>query len=325
TIARDQLAAHLRGGAGQGVDHLVRGQRRSSARCRDHHRPCRRRSARRHSLRDAAPCPLRRDRHLPRVVCALQYARGGGRPCAGFNQGTGFLRMTEPNDASTPAAEKPASAPLAPEQVSALPEGELARLTDDIIAALKTVYDPEIPSDIYELGLIYKIDIADDRAVAIEMTLTTPNCPSAQELPGMVEDAVASVPGVGAVKVDIVWDPPWDPSRMSDEARAVLNMWQRQGSGGQASGMRKEALRADVLIPDSCCPIHDLCPASTAFWRLASMSTISTGRRVFTSTCWGSTCLPMMRAFARTTWAGEACCSCFGGARRCRRSACPAA
>jgi FeS assembly SUF system protein len=122
-------------------------------------------------------------------------------------------------------AEQPASVPLAPEQVSALPQGELARLTDDIIAALKTVYDPEIPSDIYELGLIYKIDIADDRAVSVEMTLTTPNCPSAQELPSMVENAVASVPGVGAVKVDIVWDPPWDPSRMSDEARAVLNMW----------------------------------------------------------------------------------------------------
>jgi FeS assembly SUF system protein len=137
--------------------------------------------------------------------------------------------MTEPHDASNAAtqtpAEQAASAPLAPEQASALPEGELARLTDDIIAALKTVYDPEIPSDIYELGLIYKIDIADDRAVTVEMTLTTPNCPSAQELPSMVENAVASVPGVGAVKVDIVWDPPWDPSRMSDEARAVLNMW----------------------------------------------------------------------------------------------------
>jgi FeS assembly SUF system protein len=108
---------------------------------------------------------------------------------------------------------------------AALPEAELSRLTDEIIAALKTVYDPEIPSDIYELGLVYKIDIADDRTVTVEMTLTTPNCPSAQELPTMVENAVASVPGVGAVKVDIVWDPPWDPSRMSDEARAVLNMW----------------------------------------------------------------------------------------------------
>ena len=118
-----------------------------------------------------------------------------------------------------------ADAAARPPRPSALPEGEIARLTDDIIAALKTVYDPEIPSDIYELGLIYKIDIADDRAVAVDMTLTTPNCPSAQELPTMVENAVASVPGVGEVKVNIVWDPPWDPSRMSDEARAVLNMW----------------------------------------------------------------------------------------------------
>jgi FeS assembly SUF system protein len=123
----------------------------------------------------------------------------------------------------TADAESATQAPLAPE--SALPENELARLTDDIIAALKTVYDPEIPADIYELGLIYKIDIADDRAVTIQMTLTTPNCPSAQELPVMVENAVASVAGVGAVKVDIVWDPPWEQSRMSDEARAVLNMW----------------------------------------------------------------------------------------------------
>jgi FeS assembly SUF system protein len=120
-------------------------------------------------------------------------------------------------------AENAADAPLAPG--SALPEAELARLTDDIIAALKTVYDPEIPADIYELGLIYKIDIGDDRTVMVEMTLTTPNCPSAQELPTMVENAVASVPGVGAVKVDIVWDPPWEQSRMSDEARATLNMW----------------------------------------------------------------------------------------------------
>jgi FeS assembly SUF system protein len=135
----------------------------------------------------------------------------------------------EPNKFPAAAAGPPADASPAPgaetTTPSALPEGELARLTDDIIAALKTVYDPEIPSDIYELGLIYKIDVADDRSVAIEMTLTTPNCPSAQELPTMVENAVASVPGVGAVKVDIVWDPPWDPSRMSDEARTMLNMW----------------------------------------------------------------------------------------------------
>ena len=98
-------------------------------------------------------------------------------------------------------------------------------MTDEIVTALKTVYDPEIPADIYELGLIYKVDIADDRAVAVDMTLTTPNCPSAAELPHMVEDAVASVPGVREVTVTLVWDPPWDPSRMSDEARLVLNMW----------------------------------------------------------------------------------------------------
>ena len=108
---------------------------------------------------------------------------------------------------------------------ASLPEAEIARMTDDIVAALKTVYDPEIPADIYELGLIYKVDIEDDRSVKVEMTLTTPNCPSAAELPIMVETAVASVPGVSGAKVDIVWDPPWDPSRMSDEARLVLNMW----------------------------------------------------------------------------------------------------
>jgi FeS assembly SUF system protein len=107
----------------------------------------------------------------------------------------------------------------------ALTQDEIGRLTDDIVASLKTVYDPEIPADIYELGLIYKIDIADDRKVAIDMTLTTPNCPSAQELPIMAENAVASVPGVGPVTVTVVWDPPWEPSRMSDEARVVLNMW----------------------------------------------------------------------------------------------------
>lgn len=118
-----------------------------------------------------------------------------------------------------PAAEAPA------QQQSALPAEEIARLSDEIVTALKTVYDPEIPADIYEIGLIYRVDVADDRAVTVDMTLTTPNCPSAQELPIMVENAVATVPGVGDVKVNIVWDPPWDPSRMSDEARLVLNMW----------------------------------------------------------------------------------------------------
>ena len=110
-------------------------------------------------------------------------------------------------------------------KATSLPEGELARLTDDIVAALKTVYDPEIPADIYELGLIYRVDIEDDRSVKVDMTLTTPNCPSAAELPQMVENAVASVPGVAGAKCNVVWDPPWDQSRMSDEARLVLNMW----------------------------------------------------------------------------------------------------
>ncbi|KQW23170.1 FeS assembly SUF system protein [Afipia sp. Root123D2] len=108
---------------------------------------------------------------------------------------------------------------------SALPPEETERLGADIVAALKTVYDPEIPADIYELGLIYKVDIKDDRAVDVEMTLTTPNCPAAGELPTMVENAVASVAGVGPVSVNVVWEPVWTPDRMSDEARLVLNMW----------------------------------------------------------------------------------------------------
>jgi FeS assembly SUF system protein len=108
---------------------------------------------------------------------------------------------------------------------SALPPEETERLTKDIIAALKTVFDPEIPADIYELGLIYKVDIKDDRSVDLVMTLTTPNCPAAGELPTMVENAIASVPGVGIVNVSVVWEPAWSPERMSDEARLVLNMW----------------------------------------------------------------------------------------------------
>lgn len=108
---------------------------------------------------------------------------------------------------------------------SAIPQDELDRMTDDMIAALKSVYDPEIPVDIFELGLIYKIDIDDDRNVDIDMTLTAPGCPVAGEMPGWVHDAVATVPGVQNVKVDLVFDPPWDISRMSDEAKVTLNMW----------------------------------------------------------------------------------------------------
>jgi FeS assembly SUF system protein len=123
------------------------------------------------------------------------------------------------------AADAPVPNAMETTGSSAIPPEELGRLTDEIIGALKTVYDPEIPADIYELGLIYKVDIADDRNVTVDMTLTTPNCPSAQELPIMVENAVSSVAGVGPVTVNVVWDPPWDQSRMSDEARATLNMW----------------------------------------------------------------------------------------------------
>ena len=94
-----------------------------------------------------------------------------------------------------------------------------------VIAAIATVYDPEIPVNIYELGLIYAVEIADDNAVKVEMTLTAPGCPSAQELPVMVRDAVMAIPGVTECQVDTVWDPPWDPSRMSDDARRSLNMF----------------------------------------------------------------------------------------------------
>ena len=111
------------------------------------------------------------------------------------------------------------------ETQSALPPEETERLGTEIVAALKTVFDPEIPADIYELGLIYKVDISDERAVDVTMTLTTPNCPAAGELPTQVENAIASVPGVGVVNVNLVWDPAWSPDRMSDEARLVLNMW----------------------------------------------------------------------------------------------------
>ena len=111
------------------------------------------------------------------------------------------------------------------EMKSALPPEETERLTQEIVAALKTVFDPEIPADIYELGLIYKVEINDERAVDVTMTLTTPNCPAAGELPQMVENAVASVPGVGVVNINLVWEPAWSPDRMSDEARLVLNMW----------------------------------------------------------------------------------------------------
>ncbi|WP_157014960.1 SUF system Fe-S cluster assembly protein [Mesorhizobium xinjiangense] len=121
-------------------------------------------------------------------------------------------------DAAGPAAEGDAP-------VSAIPREDLARLTDDIVSALKTVYDPEIPVDIYELGLIYRIDIEDDRAVKIDMTLTAPGCPVAGEMPGWVENAVGAVEGVSGVEVGMVFDPPWTPDRMSEEAQVALGWY----------------------------------------------------------------------------------------------------
>ncbi|MCR9270181.1 MAG: SUF system Fe-S cluster assembly protein [Hyphomonadaceae bacterium] len=111
-----------------------------------------------------------------------------------------------------------------PAETSAIPQAELNRITDDLIAAFKTVYDPEIPVDIYELGLIYKVDIDDDRKVDIVMTLTAPGCPVAGDMPGWIETAARTVDGVDDVEVQLTFDPPWDPSRMSDEARLALNM-----------------------------------------------------------------------------------------------------
>ncbi|MCJ7993052.1 SUF system Fe-S cluster assembly protein [Rhizobium cremeum] len=108
---------------------------------------------------------------------------------------------------------------------TAIPAEEVARLSDDIIAALKTVYDPEIPADIFELGLIYKIDIDDDRMVKIVMTLTAPGCPVAGEMPSWVQNAVSAVEGVSGVEVEMTFDPPWTPDRMSEEAQVAVGWY----------------------------------------------------------------------------------------------------
>lgn len=127
--------------------------------------------------------------------------------------------MTDTNDSTA------SSHPQESGQVSAIPQEELARLTDDIVSALKTVYDPEIPADIYELGLIYKIDIEDDRSVKIDMTLTAPGCPVAGEMPGWVQNAVSTVEGVSDVEVNMTFDPPWTPDRMSEEAQVAVGWY----------------------------------------------------------------------------------------------------
>jgi FeS assembly SUF system protein len=120
------------------------------------------------------------------------------------------------------------AAPIEPAVTTAagpLSQAELDKLTDQLVERLKTVYDPEIPVDIYELGLVYKVDVSDERDVVIDMTLTAPGCPVAGEMPGWVEDAVMEIAGIRSCKVELVFDPPWDPSRMSDEAKLQLNMF----------------------------------------------------------------------------------------------------
>ena len=126
--------------------------------------------------------------------------------------------LGEPGASPSPSA-------IVERESSTIPPDELERLHADLVAALKTVYDPEIPVDIYELGLIYRLEVDDNRNVEVDMTLTAPGCPVAGDMPGWVENAVSSVPGVGQVKVKLMFDPPWDMSRMSDEARLALNMF----------------------------------------------------------------------------------------------------
>ena len=121
--------------------------------------------------------------------------------------------------------EIPAADTQSPAAASALPPEELEAFGNVLIAALKTVYDPEIPVDIYELGLIYKVDVADNKDVTIDMTLTAPGCPVAGEMPGMVKDALLTVPGIGDVTVNMTFDPPWTPDHMSEEAKLELNMF----------------------------------------------------------------------------------------------------
>lgn len=137
--------------------------------------------------------------------------------------------MTEESTQDSTIAAPPApeaDAPrITPTHTGSLPEDEVERITRDLIGVLKTVYDPEIPVDIYELGLIYKVDLDDNRNLVIDMTLTAPGCPVAGEMPGWVENAARSVEGIQDVTVNMVFDPPWDPSRMSEEAQVALNWW----------------------------------------------------------------------------------------------------
>jgi len=133
--------------------------------------------------------------------------------------------MTKMEDANIQPDEQPNAVEMSTESASSIPADELQRLTSDIITALKTVYDPEIPTDIYELGLIYKVDIEDNRLIKVLMTVTAPGCPVAGEMPGWVRDAISTVQGVMDVEVDMTYDPPWTPERMSEEAQVALGWY----------------------------------------------------------------------------------------------------
>ena len=128
-------------------------------------------------------------------------------------------------DANANTEEAPNAVAMGTESASSIPAEEIERMTRDIIAALKTVYDPEIPTDIYELGLIYKVDIEDNRLVKVVMTVTAPGCPVAGEMPGWVSDAIGGVQGVMDVEVEMTYDPPWTPERMTDDARDQLGIF----------------------------------------------------------------------------------------------------
>ncbi len=131
--------------------------------------------------------------------------------------------ISGPDVAANPEAAEPVRIEIS--RTGTMPPDEMDRITADLIAALKTVYDPEIPVDIYELGLIYKVDLDDDRRLKIDMTLTAPGCPVAGEMPGWVENAALGVEGIQDVEVKMVFDPPWTPDRMSEEAQVALNWW----------------------------------------------------------------------------------------------------
>jgi len=136
--------------------------------------------------------------------------------------------LEEKPEAAGPVMAPPApvdDARIVPSVSSAIPPEEVERITADLIGVLKTVYDPEIPVDIYELGLIYRVDLDDDRNLTIDMTLTAPGCPVAGDMPGWVENAALSVEGIQSVTVNMVFDPPWDAERMSEEAKVALNWW----------------------------------------------------------------------------------------------------